>query len=513
MTALRDYQQAMVVAIRAAWQGGKNRVLGVLPTGGGKTEVAIALAGSIVSTEQRILVVVERKVLCHQWWHRLRRSGIGHVGLIQGDSTIGLSAPVLVGTIQSLRARGVPEDIGLLILDEAHVWHSAHDTLLAGIGGAAVLGLTATPLRKGLAQRFDTVVVGAPMRSLINLGYLVKPRYFSPPPGAIEKALASVPVYQGDYAVAALSRVMRGKAIMGDVVGEWLRRAQGRPTIAFAVDKSHARELAAQFIAAGVSADVMLDDTDDDERVDIVRRFEVREVAVLCSVGVLAIGFDSPMASCVVMARPTCSLSLYIQQAGRVLRPCSGKVDALVLDHAANVQMHGRLEDFDPTLDPKTDGARVESKSRKARSSVWRCQSCGAINDATGVACIECGETRTHQSTVIVLDGDLRDADSSEKHLRAGPGRQEAIQFLAMALWYASAKQRSAGWAFYATVRRFGFTKDQAREWLPAPWNPPRPMLPDDAASRWLRADLQRACIARRKARKGSKGRGAAALP
>ena len=160
------------------------------------------------------------------------------------------------------------------MIDESHIWHEGHDDVLLKLGDARVLGLTATPLREGLGLRFDKLVVGATIRKLIELGHLVPVRYFAPGPEAIEQALAAVAIRAGDFAIKELSAAMRGKAIMGDVVDELQRRAADRQSVAFCCDKAHARELAAEFVAAGIEACVVLDDTDDDERKAIFAAFD-----------------------------------------------------------------------------------------------------------------------------------------------------------------------------------------------------------------------------------------------
>jgi superfamily II DNA or RNA helicase len=375
---LRSYQTEMVDAIRQRWAAGQRRVLGCLPTGGGKTEVAIQIIIDEATPTNRVLILVERKVLCRQWVNRLRRHGLRHVGILQGDNTIALSAPVIVATAQSIRSRGVPPDVRFIVIDESHIWHETHDKVLKSAGGARVLGLTATPLREGLGLRFETIVVGATIKSLIEPGFLVKPRHFAPAGDAIERALADVAIRAGDYAVDQLSSAMRSKSIMGDVVGTWQRRGEDRQTIAFCVDKAHATELCAEFLSAGIVAEVVVDDTEDQDRERIFGAFDKCDIRVLVSVGVLAIGFDSPVAACAILARPTMSTSLHIQQGGRVLRPFEGKTDALILDHAGNTLVHGRLEDFEPPSHLSMVDKGTDRRTRRTPAEAWVCKGCQA---------------------------------------------------------------------------------------------------------------------------------------
>jgi DNA repair protein RadD len=497
---LRPYQIAMVDAIRGTWRGGAQRVLGVLPTGGGKTEVAIDIIVADATPRDRVLILVERKVLCHQWRERLHRHGVGHVGILQGENSIALSAPVIVATAQSIRSRGIPEDVGLIVIDESHIWHQTHDTVLERSTGARVLGLTATPLRDGLGLRFDTMVLGATIRSLIEQGYLVRPRYFAPAGDTIAQALDTVSVRAGDYAADQLSRAMRSKAIIGDVVGEWQRRGEDRQTVAFCVDKTHAAELAAEFVAAGVVAEMVVDETDDDERRRIFTAFDALDIRVLVSVGVLSIGFDSPVASCAILARPTLSTSLHIQQGGRVLRPFAGKADALILDHAMNTLRHGRLEDFVPPEALSTIDKGSDKRSRRDPPEAWVCAGCEAINSLADDICVECGKSRRRQTEVVVLDGELREIEVLPGEPLPGPTLEDIRDFYLMATWYGRSKNfnKPQAWAYFATQRRFKLQPDEGKRLIEWSWRYDDPLVPDAEASRWFRADYQRSLIAAR---------------
>jgi DNA repair protein RadD len=495
---LRPYQTDMVAAIRARWAGGQRSVLGCLPTGGGKTEVAIQIISDEATPSNRALILVERKVLAHQWRERLHRHGQRVVGLLQGENSIALSAPIIVATAQSIRTRGIPEDVSLIVIDESHIWHHTHDKVLKSATDSRVLGLTATPLREGLGLRFDTIVIGATIKQLITDGHLVKPRYFAPAGDAIENALAGVSIRAGDYASDQLSTAMRSKAIVGDVVGTWQRRGEDRQTIAFCVDKAHAADLCAEFTAAGIVAEVVVDDTEDIDRERIFSAFDKREIKVLVSVGVLGIGFDSPVASCAILARPTMSTSLHIQQGGRVLRPFEGKVDALILDHAANTVTHGKLEEFEPPTDLSMVDKTTDKRTRRDASEGWVCRGCDAINDRYDDTCIECGLPRRRQTEVVILDGELVEIEVRPGDALPGPTVADLHEFYLMARWHANSKGLNDGWGYYATQRRFKLDDPAAKRLIPWGWKQHQPMVPDDAAARWLYADYQRFRIAAR---------------
>ena len=419
---LRDYQARAVAEVRAAWQA-VPRVLLALPTGGGKTECAIALAGDEIAAERRVLVVVERKVLCVQWRERFARHGFEHVGVLQGENTVMTWAPILVATAQTLRARGIPDNVGLIVLDESHIWHQTHDRVLEACGDAKVLGLSATPLREGLGARFDKLVIGATIKELTAAGHLVPARVFAPSRVQITQALEQINIRAGDYAADQLSTLMRQKAVIGDVITNWRDRADNRPTIAFCVDKAHARELADEFVLAGVPAAVVVDETSDEERAEAFAQFDRGEIKVLSSVGVLGVGFDSPIASCAILARPTLSTMLHIQQSGRVIRPSEGKVDAVILDHAANSLRHGLPIDFVPPTElSEIDRASDKKRKDAERSELTTCRNCECIYDRSEDACPECGTPRTVHTKVDRVGGEAGGRHLEQQRGRAGRG-------------------------------------------------------------------------------------------
>lgn len=491
--ALRPYQQQLVDAVRATWASGAARVLACLPTGGGKSECAIDLILGMATPSTRALVIVERKVLAGQWLERiLRHAPHATVGVLQAENTSRAWAPILIATAQTIKARGVPEGIGLTVIDESHIWHKSHDDVLQAVAGGKVLGLTATPMRAGLGLRFDKLIVGTTIGALIDQGHLVQPRYFAPRHDAIETALQSVSVRAGDYASNELSAKMRGKSIIGDVVGAWQQRGENRQTIAFCVDKAHAHDLADEFVAASITACSIVDDTPDDDRARLFRQFDRGEVRVLCSVGVLAVGFDSPIASCAILARPTLSTSLHIQQGGRVLRPHPGKADCLILDHAGNVMQHGRLEDFEPPTDLSQIDKKTDKRSRKQKADAWICKNCEAVNPMQEDICTECGNPRRRTSAVYIVDGELVPLYSDDPRTKDAPTHTAIRDFYLQLVFFGTSKgfKNPHGWAFHRTAEKFSI--DDPKRVIAWIWRDLAPMRPTEETARWLRADWQR---------------------
>lgn len=93
-------------------------------------------------------------------------------------------------------------------------------------------------------------------------------------------------------------------------------------------------------------------------------------------------GFDAPNTDVLVMARPTDSVVLYIQSAGRGMRPKEHVSDCLLLDFAGNVRRHGPITDVIP---PKRKG------DKKGEAPVKLCEQCNELVHLSAKVCPACG--------------------------------------------------------------------------------------------------------------------------
>jgi len=392
----RPYQERGVEAIRAHLRAGCRRVLAQLPTGGGKTTVAAMIALGAIAKGKRVLFVAHRAEIVAQAFWRLVESGVPETdcGVVMADgkiphpatgalvSCVRRGAPVQVGSVQTLARRRPLPPADVVFIDEAH--HAAADTWAALVkhyedAGATIVGLTATPERGdglGLDKLFKALVSIATMSELVAAGYLVAPQVFTTPH---RPDLSDVKVTRGDYDVAELSRAMRTATLIGDLVDHWKRLADGRSTVIFAVDTAHSREIVAAFCEAGVVAEHLDGATPAAERAAILARLASGETTVVSNCAVLTEGFDCPRVKCVALARPTKSVSLFLQMAGRCLRPWKG-VGAVILDHAGSALEHGL---------PQED--REWSLEGRASARAKRCKGCDAKLSAKAKKCPTCG--------------------------------------------------------------------------------------------------------------------------
>ena len=102
----------------------------------------------------------------------------------------------------------------------------------------------------------------------------------------------------------------------------------------------------------------------------------------LTNANVLTTGFDYPDIDLIAMMRPTMSASLYVQMAGRGMRPKSHTDHCLVLDFAGVVETHGPITNVQP---PKKGG------DGNGEAPVKVCDNCGELVHISAMACPACG--------------------------------------------------------------------------------------------------------------------------
>lgn len=457
---LRPYQADAVQQARDNRRNDILRQIICLPTGAGKTETAIDVMRSAVSKGKRVAFIANRVTLIEQAARRLAASGLD-VGVIQSDNTRRLDAPVLVCSIQTLARRGLP-DVDLIIIDEAHgVAGSSHyRDLLFRYNALPVIGLSATPFAKGLGKHYDElggplferIVATVSIRDLIDLGFLVDCDIYAPSdPDLSGVKLRKNEFGEDDFNQKQLAAAVDKPSLVGDIVTHWKRLGRDLPTVCFATSIAHSKHIAREFNAAGVPAEHVDCYTDEDERRDILARVTSGETRVISNVGILTEGWDMPACGVMILARPTRSLTRWIQMAGRVLRPYPGKERAIVLDHGGSAARLGYpTDDLPLELDdgsPKKQGGGREKDEPKPK----KCPSCSYMKPAKVHACPGCGFEPERQSVIEVADGELVKLKRARK-----PTREEKQAAYSALLWMAHQKGRKLGWAAHLYREIFG---------------------------------------------------------
>lgn len=346
MITLRPDQARFVADLRQAFRTHRS-VLGVAPTGFGKTVVAAHIIEQAIARGSSIIFAVHRDILMEQTAKTLEQFGIRY-GVIQGKSIYDESIKVHIASIVTLAKR--LDDIpaaSMLVVDECHL--AMADTWKKPIerfrqDGTRILGLSGSPQRadgKGLGYLFETLVQGPTTAELIREGRLSAYRYFAP---SIPD-LTGVGRAMGDYSLQDLQAVMGRKALLGDIVEHWRPHAATHRALAFTVSRKHSENMATEFADAGIRATEISGKHSTKQRQRIIEAFADRETQVLCNVELITTGFDlaaivgrDVTVDGIILARPTESLALYLQMVGRGLRakpyPC------IIHDHAGNSIRH-----------------------------------------------------------------------------------------------------------------------------------------------------------------------------
>jgi DNA repair protein RadD len=521
---LRDYQRQQLAEIADAMHSGVRRILVQQPTGGGKTHEIATIVAAAEAANIPVLVLATRTRLVRQLHERQKAFG-SRPGVIAAPlpELRNSSALIQIASVDTLHRRAVVDrhiplpSAGVVIFDEAHL--ASADTrlgILDSYPAAVRIGFTATPARKSgksLSIAFDRIILGRSIRELTAAGTLVPTRIFNTPI-VTEKELRAVPKdTDSDYQASALGELLGRPKLVGDVVSNWLRIANRKRTLVFAVNKSHAQSLLDSFRREGVAAEMLTDQDDEATREEVVGRLERGETSIIVNCFLMSYGVDVPSLECIVLARPTRSLTMYLQMVGRGLRPSpeTGKADCILIDHGHVVESLGLPQsDFAWTLDARRN---VNTEALKAHSGKRpderprTCSQCKALwlTSEQGNACPSCGWTPVLKAKPIrVQDADLEElADVVE----ATPQDERVMRFFREACgWYARrwpdrwmAKASSGRWWAWLGVReKFKFGEEVR---MPSAYWEAAPLPPSIDVSGWLQYRIIKYARGKAKAR------------
>jgi superfamily II DNA or RNA helicase len=347
---LRPYQQEAVQAVLKAYkQNPRGQELIVMATGGGKTIVF----SSVIDTLAReyglnALIIAHRDELLNQAADKYRmikpHAIIGKVGSgihqYGGEVTVASIATISRSDhLKSLKALYGTGNKLIIIIDEAH--HQASESyqrVLQTLPDAFVLSVTATPDRLDKKQIINKKpLYQATIIDLIEQGYLCDMRAIAI---KTDTSLDDVKTTAGDYNERDLDSAINTPTRNRRVAQSYLEHTPGKRGICFGITVSHAQALAYAFNDMGVSAACVEGNTPLEERKRLYHQFHTGEIKVLTNVMVLSEGYDEPLVEVAILARPTQSRSLYVQQVGRVLRLAPGKKIATILDITDNCMKH-----------------------------------------------------------------------------------------------------------------------------------------------------------------------------
>jgi superfamily II DNA or RNA helicase len=350
--SLRPYQHAALVA----WRRARRRGLVVLPTGAGKTRVALA---ALAQTRTPCLVLVPTRALLAQWVAALAEIYDGPVGRF-GDGERVL-APLTVATFASAyRNMAVIGDrFGMLVVDEAHHFGTgAFDEALEMSIAPVRLGLTATPPAPGPVAARLAALVGPPVFEL-TVGDLAG-RWLAPLTritwrlalddderreydALVAVYREAVRVFMGNHLGASWESFLREASRTDEGrrgIAAWRRAARllafprckraalaallarhrEQRTLVFVAHNETAYTIAREHLIMPLTAEIGRD-----ERQATLERFRSGELRALVSAQVLNEGVDVPQAEVGIVVAGRMGEREHVQRVGRLLRPAADK--------------------------------------------------------------------------------------------------------------------------------------------------------------------------------------------
>lgn len=374
------------------------------------------------------------------------------------------------GMVQTLtrRVNKLPTPDVILVDEAHHALAKSYQNILNKFPKAIVLLFTATPHRTGRVQLdriADDIIVGQSIHELTEKGFLAPFRYFQPPGDFDSKLLKRGNT--GDFTNDSMQQAMNTK-IFGHIVKQYKRIAPGMQAVVYTYSIDSAIKIAAEFNSEGISAVEVDGTTSKEKRAVAVRKFRDQEIKILVNVNLFTEGVDLPNVDCVIMARPTASLALYLQFSMRCLNPRPGKT-AIIIDHANNFKSFGYPDD-DRDWKQAIKSGKQKSKTllKDPGLSIVTCDYCFAVVKASEVKdgkCPICGKPIKVHEAKPISDVDLVEATKARKQLvkkilhdtvyqNVINKKVNELHTMAELQAYAKIHGYKPGWAFFQAKRK-----------------------------------------------------------
>lgn len=322
----------------------------VLPTGGGKTVIfafiEIEIRKIFESNQKSLstLILAHRQELLKQArdkYHMIDPTQL--IGLV-GNGIHEYGAPVTVASVATVSQKNHLKNLknfnyGLVIVDESHhVVAAGYQAVLDVLPWSFRLYVTATPDRLDGKPVIDhTPIFETYITNMVREGYLTN---IVPILVRTKTKLDQIKTTAGDYNEHDLEIAIDNPERNRRIIKAYQEHASGRPLLCFGITVKHAENIAQTFKEAGIQVEVISGKMTSEERVRTLQAFESGKLQGLVNCNVLTEGYDHPATSCIILARPTKSRALMVQQIGRGLRLAPGKSDCIILDITDNILNH-----------------------------------------------------------------------------------------------------------------------------------------------------------------------------
>lgn len=328
-TELYEHQEISLAQIEERREKGIRAFLIVLPTAAGKSRIVEEDIQKFAAGKEqfRALILAPNTNIIADWKERIDKD----LQPLQDRIDIKTYSYAVRHYHEKTR-----DYYSYIVVDEAH--HAVAPMLKRVIQYYApefLVGLTATdqrPDKKRLEEIFGNYTTELSLKDAMEKGVVARANVYR-----IETNidLRHVRFNGKDYVNADLEksvRVTSRNELIVNVLKDYFTEGDAgkRQGIIFCINKAHTKEMARLLNAAGISAQDYSGDTKHPEKV--MQEFKEHKIRFLCACDMISEGWDYPELGILVMARPTLSKVLYLQQIGRGLRRTSIKKNVFVID-------------------------------------------------------------------------------------------------------------------------------------------------------------------------------------
>lgn len=395
---LRQYQiEAVEAGTEFLLSSRKRNGIIVAPTGCGKSILVAEIAKRL---DGPCLVFQPSKEILEQNLQKFQSYGYRPAiySASKNRKSVGDITLATIGSVAGNKARASKshlfKDFPYVIVDEAHTVGAKSGSYKRFFEelDVKILGLTATPYRlvsdrQGTMLRwltrtrpriFHETIYYIQARDLFDEGYLARPEY-QIVKGFDRKAVRANSS-GADFDERALQMHLF-KISFPDKIVKVVRRLLEIGRTSVLVFTRYIPE--AEYVASQIpGAAVVTAETPKEERAAMIAEFRKGKIPVIANVNCLSVGFDYPELENVVIARPTKSLALWYQMAGRVVRPSPDKKPWIV-DMVGLTHEFGKIEDLH-IVDGGNGKWFIQNTERELTNvrfdneGASRCHECGA---------------------------------------------------------------------------------------------------------------------------------------
>lgn len=330
---LYEHQEKILDDLHKSRQEGICTALIVIPTGTGKSQIVIEDLKTLSKSDtvHNVLIMVPSITVKNDWIERAKS--------LPGN----LHVDIKFYNTAFLEKNSFEKNYyDYIVFDEAHHAQAANcKKTLQYYTPKYLLGLTATPERldqKKLEDIFGHYESRISLKDAVEKGILSNIRCY--------RLLSNIDLsnvrYNGtDYNYADLEKSLiidSRNELIADTIKKYFLPHNGffKQGIVFCVNINHAKKLEKMLCERGIVARAVFGANSEND--EIFNAYKNRKIQFLISCQIISEGWDSPQTEIVVMARPTLSKVLYLQQIGRGVRKYPGKECLYIIDVVDNYE-------------------------------------------------------------------------------------------------------------------------------------------------------------------------------